>query len=950
MTGPPTTGWRRQWRIVATGCLLAGVGWAYWPAGQTVGGLITRTPPGYYGLLTDALLSGQLNLKIQPSRALLNQANPYDNPQGELGPHDMSFYRGKFYLYFGVTPVVILMLPWRILTGTFLTETAATFLFCYGGFLIGTWWLLALRRRLFSEAPIGWTWLAIAVFGFASPAFILSGNTTFYAVPIGAAFYCLMAALWLVDHSVRAEHPAAACGWLAGASLMHGLAVGARPVYVLGTGWLLLPAVWLWWRQAPNRRFTWIGARIWLSAIIPVAVIGGLLALYNYLRFGNPAEFGMQYGLNTMHLRGAHLMGLGYIGQHLRLYLLQTANFTAYFPFLFTGDQPFGVLPHLTLATLAAAFPFTLLGRALRRDAGWAVGGGFLLGTALTNLVVLSMFFWGEARYQMDFTPPALLLGAVMPALAAGRLPRPSWWRRVGAATLAAAGVWTICSGAGLAWSLRPPTALGRKVEYLANTVVDLLGRLHDVTYGPIEMALMLPQHATGRREPLLSTGGLAGTGDIVYVVYPDAQHVRIGVFHLGIGGPLSEPIPVDYATRHIVRIELGSLYPPRQHPFFRRWTDSAVDRLRRRCVVTWDGQAVVNAAVDVYPANPDQVYLGGNQLAQDVCQPRFTGQILNARRLPARPPPHGVGRGPVSLRLRFPATRGGAPWPLVSTGRTGAGDLLFVQILPDGRLQFGHDCWGYPVLLSDPIATDLTKIHTVDVEMGSLYGPDDKGVAPTLRHQLAIWLDGRLVFDGYRPFNPSTPDNVEFGYNLIRASSAVGMFSGTIFSVERLAPRPRPAGAGGWGPVEMVVTFPKLSEGRSEPLLVSGIPGTSDIAFVRYLDDRHVIFGFDHWGAGGPLSPPVAMDYAKPHRIEIFLGCLYPPDGDAAWSGHHPPGGDFRRHVEIRCDGQVVLSANRPLYSSRPDEVEIGRNDVAASSCDARFNGSIISLERLPW
>lgn len=953
MTGPQTTGWRRRWRIVATSCLLVGVGWAYWPASQTVGGLITRTPPGYYGLLTDALLSGQLNLKIQPSRALLNRANPYDNPQGELGPHDMSFYRGKFYLYFGVTPVVILMLPWRILTGTFLTETAATFLFCYGGFLVGAWWLLALRRRVFPEAPVGWTWLAIAVFGFGSPAFFLSGNPTFYAVPISAACFCLMAALWLVDHSVRAGSPAAAGRWLAGASLVHGLAVGARPDYVLGVGWLLLPAAWLWCHQAPHRRFTWAGARIWLAAIIPAATVGSLLALYNDRRFGNPFEFGMQYSLNTLYLRGVPLMGFRFIARHLRLYLLKPADVSAYFPFLYTGGRPFGILPHLTLVVLAAGFPLTLFCRALRRDAGWTVGGGFLLGTALANLVVLSMFFWGEARYLVDFAPPALLLAAGMAALAMGRQPHRPGWRRAVKATMVVVSLWTIGAGTSLAWSLRAPTTLDRHVEYLANAVADLLGRLQGVKYGPIEMTVMLPHDAVGGREPLLSTGGLADTGDIVYLVYTDAQHVQLGFFHLGSGGPLSEPIPVDYAVRHVVTIALGSLYPPRQHPLFRQWSDAAVDRLRRRLVLTLDGQTAVDAAVDVYPANPDQIYPGRNPLTQDVCRPRFTGEILHERQLGVRPlpPPRADQQGPVRLRLRFPTMRGGPPLPLVSTGRTGAGDLLYAQILPDGRLRFGHDSWGYPLFLSDPVAIDLTKIHVVEVEMGSLYPAGQTGVTAARRRRLAVRLDGTLVCEAGRPFNPSTADEVEFGYNLIKASSAVSMFTGTILAAERIPPRPAPPESKAWGPVALTVRFPSQNQGVSEPLLVSGIRGACDVIFVRYQDDRHVCFGLDHWGAGGPVSPPIATDYARSHEVEIVLGSLYPPTGDPAWQARrYPAATDFRRRVEVRLDGRLVLATDCPLFPSPLGAIQIGRNDVTATSCTERFSGTIVSQRRLAW
>src|SRR5262245_43808072 len=73
---------------------------------------------GHYELLTDAFESGRLSLPVEPVPQLLQLDDPYDPdknaPYRVL--HDASLYRTKYYLYFGPTPVISLLLPLRFVT------------------------------------------------------------------------------------------------------------------------------------------------------------------------------------------------------------------------------------------------------------------------------------------------------------------------------------------------------------------------------------------------------------------------------------------------------------------------------------------------------------------------------------------------------------------------------------------------------------------------------------------------------------------------------------------------------------------------------------------------------------------------------------------------------------------------------------------------------------------
>lgn len=98
--------------------LFLGSGWVYCGSIPADSRTLSEQPSDYYGLLTEALRLSQLHLPIMPDPKLLELENPYAGPQGANRPHDMSFHNGKLYLYYGATPVLLIYLPCRFLTGS----------------------------------------------------------------------------------------------------------------------------------------------------------------------------------------------------------------------------------------------------------------------------------------------------------------------------------------------------------------------------------------------------------------------------------------------------------------------------------------------------------------------------------------------------------------------------------------------------------------------------------------------------------------------------------------------------------------------------------------------------------------------------------------------------------------------------------------------------------------
>jgi hypothetical protein len=143
-------------------------------------------------------------------------------------------------------------------------------------------------------------------------------------------------------------------------------------------------------------------------------------------------------------------------------------------------------------------------------------------------------------------------------------------------------------------------------------------------------------------------------------------------------------------------------------------------------------------------------------------------------------------------------------------------------------------------------------------------------------------------------------------------------------------------------------VTLPRDKTGRPEPLLTIGRTGRGDFAYIVYVDASHVRFGLDHWGVGGALSDPVALDYAVPHEIEVRFSSLYPPAADAAWNG---VAADIRQRslgaMEILLDGRSVLAAPFSAHPTLPAEITAGENRIGGSNCDPAFTGELHQARR---
>jgi len=160
---------------------------------------------------------------------------------------------------------------------------------------------------------------------------------------------------------------------------------------------------------------------------------------------------------------------------------------------------------------------------------------------------------------------------------------------------------------------------------------------------------------------------------------------------------------------------------------------------------------------------------------------------------------------GPISLRVAFPAASEGTVEPLVVTGITGAGDIVYVQYLKDSSARFGLDHWGTGGPVSEAVdlappgaAREITVSHS-----GLLPPPDSEYYerhpeCRTLREWVVVAVDGRPVLAARVQCYPSLPEQIATGSNPIGGSTTAARFSGTIEKVESASPELALRWAGG--------------------------------------------------------------------------------------------------------------------------------------------------------
>lgn len=355
-----------------------------------------------YELITEAFLSGHLDFQYDYiDERLLAMENPYDAAERErLGVYyywDHAFYDGHYYMYFGVVPVLLAFLPYRVITGQALTGYHVTQLF--GAiFIAGVFSLFhLLGRKFFKKTPF-----ALYLLICSAVSYLSLWNAVATPALYGMCIVCALGlAVWSVYLFVKAvffiEDENRAIATAALAALLGALEFGCRPTVGL-SNLLVLPLLYHFLKK---RKITVKLILKLLLAALPYVIVAAGLMWYNYVRFDNPFEFGQSYQLTVTDQSNYGNMFAQFspsaLAHCLYYYLLNLSSPT--------------ILPSLGLLI---SFPLLLAGLALlfvkkNRQMLQAEKLTPLFACVLLSVFVIILFesLWAPhptPRYRMDFS------------------------------------------------------------------------------------------------------------------------------------------------------------------------------------------------------------------------------------------------------------------------------------------------------------------------------------------------------------------------------------------------------------------------------------------------------------------------------------------------------------------------------------------------------------------
>jgi len=150
----------------------------------------------------------------------------------------------------------------------------------------------------------------------------------------------------------------------------------------------------------------------------------------------------------------------------------------------------------------------------------------------------------------------------------------------------------------------------------------------------------------------------------------------------------------------------------------------------------------------------------------------------------------------PLTCTVVFERGTPGRGEPLITTGRTGAGDFLYIRYIDPETIAFGYDSWGRGGPVSGPVRVAPGRRRLLRVAMPAL---NPARVASQPPYRLRVWYNGIVVLTGEVGAHRRASREIRFGQNPIGGTSCGPSFSGQLRRLDGRPLRGGPADVRSW-------------------------------------------------------------------------------------------------------------------------------------------------------
>lgn len=399
--------------------------WAIWPMSTD-----------YYDQLATALVQGQVALDREVNPLLLKLPNLYDKEARDGIEYlwDVSLYKGKYYLYWGPMPAIIVAAV-KLIHPLTIGDNLITFAAAVVTVIFQTLLLTNIWMRSFQRLPIWTLCLGIFLAGFVVPVTWLIQRPEVYEAAIISAQAFLMGGIYFAHLAFSVSEISSR--WLAWASVFWVCAIASRTIIALVVIFLVF---FVLISILKRRNMLWTPRFNALILALGVPMLLGVIGLgwYNAVRFDSVFEFGLNYQLTTFNIskHKSDLFSSQYVLPNINNYFFNPPEQINPFPYFkakignesdaFSVSVPDFYYPERVTGFIYS-FPFFIFAflpslrlgikRIVRRQNNFdeaeqslqwtstALGGSVIIATAS-----LFTFFYMTMRYIADVSPMLVVL------------------------------------------------------------------------------------------------------------------------------------------------------------------------------------------------------------------------------------------------------------------------------------------------------------------------------------------------------------------------------------------------------------------------------------------------------------------------------------------------------------------------------------------------------------
>lgn len=411
-----------------------------------------KTYSYYYDQLANAFLKGQTWLETPVNALLLKLPNPYDPAaRGNLRfLWDASLYEGKYYLYWGPLPAVVIMVI-KLIHPMAIGDNLVVFAGVALTTVFQTLLLALLWERYFQRLPVWTLFMGVLTAGLVVPFNWMNNRPEIYEAAIISAQAFLMGGIYFAALAVRPD--AVSTRLLAAASVMWACAVASRTIVVFEVIFASV-MVFIFILGLPG---PWMGkSRPVIALGLPLMLCALGLGIYNFARFGSPLDFGVDYQLALFDQKKhkQDFFSVRYILPNIENYVLTPPERVSAFPYLrakagdeielhgetpdfYYKEQATGIVYTFPFAAFALVPVFRIIAKAIRRRSDKPDKAGDVLqwtcallsGMTLIAVLYVLAFFFTAMRYYADVTPLLAAL-ALMGFWLGYQAVSPDWFLR----------------------------------------------------------------------------------------------------------------------------------------------------------------------------------------------------------------------------------------------------------------------------------------------------------------------------------------------------------------------------------------------------------------------------------------------------------------------------------------------------------------------------------------